>query len=153
MKTDGRDGGELQPPLQRVGGAAQKLTQFSSGLSRPFIERGIANLNDPFNPRVRTAHHTIQPPETHWPPFELPAGARGWLLERSAPLLLQFANFEQYFDKNSMDHYAAGASDPHKVLYYDTGHDLNDPKALEDRYDWLAKEIDLKREPIIPSSR
>ena len=69
------------------------------------------------------------------------------------PLLLQFANFEQYFDKTSMDHYVAAASDPKKVLYYDTGHDLNDPKALEDRYDWLAKYIDLKRQPIVPDSR
>jgi len=69
------------------------------------------------------------------------------------PLLLQFANIEQYFDKTSMDHYVAAANDPKKVLYYDTGHDLNDPKALEDRYDWLAKYIDLKREPIVPDSR
>jgi beta-lactamase class A len=64
------------------------------------------------------------------------------------PLLLQFANFEQYFDKISMEHYASAASEPKKVLYYDTGHDLNDPQALEDRYDWLAKQIDLHRVPI-----
>jgi hypothetical protein len=51
------------------------------------------------------------------------------------PLLLQFANYEQYFDKTSMQHYVAAASDPKKVLYYDTRHDLNDPQALEDRYD------------------
>lgn len=69
------------------------------------------------------------------------------------PLLLQFANFEQYFDKTSMDHYVAAARDPKKVLYYDTGHDLNDPKALEDRYDWLAKHIELKWEPIVLNSR
>jgi len=42
------------------------------------------------------------------------------------PLLLQFANFEQYFDKVSMQRYVAAASEPKKVLYYDTGHDLND---------------------------
>jgi dienelactone hydrolase len=68
------------------------------------------------------------------------------------PLLLQFANFEQYFDKASMEHYAAAASDPKKVLYYDTGHDLNDPQALEDRYDWLAKHIGLRRIPIFSNS-
>ena len=61
------------------------------------------------------------------------------------PLLLQFAKYEQYFDKASMDHYVSTASDPKKVIYYDTGHDLNDPQALEDRYDWLAKYIGLKR--------
>ena len=69
------------------------------------------------------------------------------------PLLLQFANFKQYFDKISMDHYVAAAGDPKNVLDYDTGHDLNDPRALEDRYVWLAKQIDLKRERIIPASR
>jgi beta-lactamase class A len=68
------------------------------------------------------------------------------------PLLLQFANFEQYFDKTSMDHYATAASDPKKVLYYDTGHELNDPQALEDRYDWLEKQIGLRRVSILPSS-
>jgi hypothetical protein len=28
------------------------------------------------------------------------------------PLLLQFANYEQYFDKTSMQHYAEAASEP-----------------------------------------
>jgi len=65
------------------------------------------------------------------------------------PLLLQFANYEQYFDKTSMQHYVAAAGDPKKVLYYDTGHDLNDPQALEDRYDWLVKFIGLRREPVL----
>jgi dienelactone hydrolase len=69
------------------------------------------------------------------------------------PLLLQFANFEQYFDKTSMQHYVAAASEPKKVFYYDTGHDLNDPKALRDRYEWLMKYLDLRREPIIPEAR
>ncbi len=64
-------------------------------------------------------------------------------------LLLQFANFEQYFDKASMDHYVAAASDPKKVLRYDTGHDLNDPQALEDRYDWLIQYVGLQRVPVV----
>jgi hypothetical protein len=41
---------------------------------------------------------------------------------------------------------------PKKVLYHDTGHDLNDPRALEDRYDWLVKYINLRREPLFKSS-
>jgi len=69
------------------------------------------------------------------------------------PLLLQFANFEQYFDTISMQHYVAAASEPKKVLYYDTGHDLNDPQALEDRYDWLAKYMNLRRERISSDTR
>ena len=48
-----------------------------------------------------------------------------------------------------MRHYVAAASEPKKVLYYDTGQDLNDPQALEDRYDWLVKFINLRREPVL----
>jgi dienelactone hydrolase len=69
------------------------------------------------------------------------------------PLLLQFANYEQYFDKTSMQRYVAAASEPKKVLYYDTGHDLNDPQSLDDRYDWLVKYITLRREPILSPTR
>ena len=65
------------------------------------------------------------------------------------PLLLQFANYEQYFDKTSMQNYIAAASQPNKVLKYDTGHDMNDPQALQDRYDWLATYLDLPRGPIL----
>jgi dienelactone hydrolase len=65
------------------------------------------------------------------------------------PLLLQFANYEQYFDKTSMQNYIAAASQPNKVLKYDTAHDLNDPQALQDRYDWLATYLDLPRGPIL----
>ena len=65
------------------------------------------------------------------------------------PLLLQFVNYEQYFDETSIEHYAAAASDPKKVLYYDTGHDFNDSQALDDRYNCLVKHIDLRREPVL----
>ena len=65
---------------------------------------------------------------------------------RAAPvaLLLQFANFEKYFDRTSEQHYIDAASEPKIVLWYDTGHELNDPQALRDRYAWLAKQIGLK---------
>jgi cephalosporin-C deacetylase-like acetyl esterase len=69
------------------------------------------------------------------------------------PLLLQFANYEQYFDRTSMQHYISAASDPKKVLYYDTAHDLNDFQALEDRYNWLVDQIHLRREPILQETR
>jgi dienelactone hydrolase len=69
------------------------------------------------------------------------------------PLLLQFANYEQYFDKTSMQHYVSTASEPKKVLYYDTGHDVNDFQALQDRYDWLVDQIHLRREPILQETK
>jgi hypothetical protein len=48
-----------------------------------------------------------------------------------------------------MEHYVAAASDPNKVLSYDTGHDLDDPQALEDRHGWLVNSISLHREAIL----
>jgi hypothetical protein len=57
------------------------------------------------------------------------------------------------FDKISMQHYVAAASEPKTVLDDDTGHDLNDPKALEDRYDWLTKYITLRHERISSDTR
>ena len=64
----------------------------------------------------------------------------------SAPtdLLLQFANFDRYIDNTSMQHYIEAASAPKKVLRYDSGHELNDPQALRDRYAWLARELGIK---------
>lgn len=65
-------------------------------------------------------------------------------LAQPVSLLLQFANFEQYFDRASADRYAAAATEPKTVLFYDSAHDLNDPQALKDRFDWLAKSLALR---------
>ena len=47
-----------------------------------------------------------------------------------------------------MKRYAEAASEPKKVLWYDTGHELNDVRALADRATWLAPKLGLK--PIQP---
>jgi hypothetical protein len=67
-------------------------------------------------------------------------------VQHSAPvaLLMQFANYERYFDKASEQHYIDAAGDPKQVLRYDTGHELNDPQVLRDRYEWLAQQIGLR---------
>jgi dienelactone hydrolase len=70
---------------------------------------------------------------------------------RPTALLLQFANFEQYFDRASMDRYAAAATEPKTVLFYDSAHDLNDPQAFKNRFDWLAKQLCLRG--AAPASR
>jgi hydrophobic/amphiphilic exporter-1 (mainly G- bacteria), HAE1 family len=44
MKSDGHEGGEPQSPLQRLGTAKKQLTQFSSGLSGPFIQRPVMTM-------------------------------------------------------------------------------------------------------------
>ena len=60
------------------------------------------------------------------------------------PLLFQFAHFERYFNEASMQKYARAASEPKLVKWYDTGHELNDVKALTDRAQWLQKQIGIK---------
>jgi len=62
------------------------------------------------------------------------------------PLLFQFARFEQYFNEAAMKRYAQAASEPKLVLWYDTGHGLNDIQALMDRANWLRRYIHM--EPI-----
>lgn len=64
------------------------------------------------------------------------------------PLLFQFARFERYFKEASMRRYAEAASKPKQVLWYDTGHELNDLQPLIDRANWLHKYIGIG--PIAP---
>jgi len=65
---------------------------------------------------------------------------------KAAPvaLLMQFGRFEEHFDRDSANHYAAAASEPKKVLWYDAAHDMNDPQCLRDRYSWLVQHVGLK---------
>jgi cephalosporin-C deacetylase-like acetyl esterase len=63
----------------------------------------------------------------------------------TAPLLFQFARYERYFDTAAMERYAKAAREPKLVKWYDTGHELNDPQALQDRAAWLREKIGLTR--------
>jgi dienelactone hydrolase len=60
------------------------------------------------------------------------------------PLLLQFARYERYFDEASMKKYEKAASNPKQVFWYDTGHEVNDFRALVDRAQWLQKYLSLQ---------
>jgi hypothetical protein len=64
------------------------------------------------------------------------------------PLLFQFARHERYIGEASMKRYSEAASEPKDVRWYDTGHDLNDPRALADRAGWLAPKLGLA--PVQP---
>ena len=59
------------------------------------------------------------------------------------PLLFQFARFERYFNEAAMRRYAQAASEPKLVLWYDTGHELNDLLPLLDRAKWLRRHIGI----------
>lgn len=59
-------------------------------------------------------------------------------------LLFQFARHEWNFGVPAMERYYRAASEPKSVLWYDTGHELNDPRAFLDRIRWLGRELRLR---------
>jgi dienelactone hydrolase len=61
------------------------------------------------------------------------------------PLLFQFARFERYFNEPAMQRYFNAASEPKDAVWYNTGHELNDPQVLIDRSEWLARTAGLPR--------
>jgi dienelactone hydrolase len=67
------------------------------------------------------------------------------------PILFQFARFEQYFSEKAMESYAGAATEPKRVLWYDTGHGLNDLQPLIDRANWLRRYIAMR--PMAPILR
>ena len=60
------------------------------------------------------------------------------------PLLMQFGEFEASIPMASMQRYAAAAKQPVTVLWYPTGHELNDPRAWTDRTTWVQQQLGLK---------
>jgi hypothetical protein len=56
-------------------------------------------------------------------------------------LFFQFATYEQNFKEAAMRRYYAAASEPKRVAWYPTGHDLNDPQAVLDRGLWLHRHL------------
>lgn len=66
-----------------------------------------------------------------------------YISHSAVPVLFQFANYERYFSKASMDLYYKTAANPKSVEWYDTGHDLNDYSALRNRSEWLQKYIHI----------
>ena len=60
------------------------------------------------------------------------------------PLLFQFARHEWDFDVAAMERYYKAAGDPKSVRWYETGHELNDVRAMADRSRWLAGRLRLR---------
>ena len=57
---------------------------------------------------------------------------------------MQFGEFEASITMASIQRYAAAAKQPVTVLWYPTGHEVNDPKACADRTAWVRKQLGLK---------
>jgi dienelactone hydrolase len=58
-------------------------------------------------------------------------------------VFLQFARFDRFITKAQADRYAAAASEPKLVRWYDTGHEFNDLASIHDRGSWLARRLNL----------
>jgi dienelactone hydrolase len=60
-----------------------------------------------------------------------------------AALLLQFARYDRFITEEQANRYAAAASNPKLVRWYDCGHEFNDSQSCADREHWLAKQLAL----------
>ncbi len=71
-------------------------------------------------------------------------------LAKPIPLFFQFALKDQGFSIQAMNRYYNAASEPKAITWYDTGHDLNDLRALIDRASWLEHHIGVRSlKPIL----
>ncbi len=63
------------------------------------------------------------------------------------PLFFQFGRHEVNFNVSAMERYFRAASEPKTQIWYDTGHELNDPQALRDRAQWLGRILGFRATP------
>ncbi|HLJ46201.1 MAG TPA: prolyl oligopeptidase family serine peptidase [Bryobacteraceae bacterium] len=61
-----------------------------------------------------------------------------------AALFLQFARYDRFVDEQQANRYAAAASEPKLVRWYEGGHEFNDAASTRDREEWLAKQLGLR---------
>jgi hypothetical protein len=101
---------------------------------------------------VETRQSTPKPQLDNYLKIISPLDAIDYVAQAApTPLLFQFARFEQYFNEAAMRRYAQAASEPKLVLWYDTGHGLNDMRPLIDRANWLQRHIGMR--PVAPILR
>lgn len=69
------------------------------------------------------------------------------LIDRAKPaaLLFQFANNDKYITKEKAISFAAAASEPKEVRWYDTTHEMNVQAARDDRREWLTERLKLRK--------
>jgi dienelactone hydrolase len=58
-----------------------------------------------------------------------------------APILFQFGRFDPYVSHARAEELAHAAGRPEQAIFYDSGHEVNDPRALLDRRTFLAARI------------
>ena len=58
-----------------------------------------------------------------------------------APILFQFGRFDQFVPRAQAERLVHSIPRPQKVIFYDAGHSVNDPRAMVDRSEFLARSI------------
>ncbi len=83
-----------------------------------------------------------QQPEAfrNWLTWMRPLDAELYLPHKTAPVLLQFANQDEYIEAAHNEVMAAGTPQPKEVKYYDTRHAL-DAEARRDRWAYLLRQV------------
>ena len=68
-------------------------------------------------------------------------------LDRSAgvPILFQFGRFDPYVSRARAEELVRATRRPEHPIFYDSGHEVNDPQALLDRSEFLATRIGTGR--------
>jgi len=61
---------------------------------------------------------------------------RSWL---GVPILFQFGRFDQFVPRAAADRLVQSIAKPQRVVYYEAGHSVNDPRAMADRAEFIAR--------------
>ena len=59
------------------------------------------------------------------------------------PVLMQFGTADRFVPKPKAEEFFAAAKEPKKILFYETGHGLNE-QAVKDRQKWLSEHLRLR---------
>ncbi len=59
------------------------------------------------------------------------------------PVLMQFGKSDHYVPEAKANEFFAAAKEPKQILWYESGHGLNDD-AIKDRQAWLKAQLKLK---------
>jgi pimeloyl-ACP methyl ester carboxylesterase len=60
---------------------------------------------------------------------------------RRAPVLFQFGRFDEFISRDMAERLANSIPGTHETLFYDAGHSVNEPAAMLDRNEFLARHL------------
>jgi cephalosporin-C deacetylase-like acetyl esterase len=101
---------------------AARSDDLSEQIARTFTKKEIARFIEVVSP--------LDP--VRWIPLTAPSA-----------ILMQWAREDVWISEKAARQYYAAASLPKEQRWYDSGHELNDPRALRDRAEWLRAKIGI----------